>query len=223
MIYVTGDLHGDFERLNTSELKKLKSRDVLVVCGDFGFVWDGSKEEQKILRKIGKHRYDTVFVEGCNDNYNLLKEYPVVAYKGGKARKISGNLYQLLRGEIYDIDKKFLFAFGGGDSKDKGLDFSDETKAFWKEEQPSDEEIQNAFSNLTAHRNKIDVIVTHDAPGSIKQFIYIDDSEISTIHKFLNEVVKRSNFNHWYFGKYHLDKPVSAKYTAVYKQIHKVL
>ena len=111
LICITGDLHGDFNRLCTPELKKLKSRDVLIVCGDFGFVWDGSKEEQKILKKIGKHRYDTLFVEGCHDNYDLLKEYPVVAYKGGKARKISGNLYQLMRGEIYEIDCRSVFAF----------------------------------------------------------------------------------------------------------------
>ena len=91
VICITGDLHGDFDRLCVPELKKLKSRDVLIVCGDFGFVWDGSKEEQKILKKIGKRRYDTLFVEGCHDNYELLKEYPVVAYKGGKARKEHGH------------------------------------------------------------------------------------------------------------------------------------
>ena len=163
LICITGDLHGDFNRLCTPELKKLKSRDVLIVCGDFGFVWDGSKEEQKILKKIGKHRYDTLFVEGCHDNYDLLKEYPVVAYKGGKARKISGNLYQLMRGEIYEIDGRSVFAFGGGDSKDQALDLSQEGKAFWEEEQPSVQETQHALGQLAAHRNRVDLVVTHDA------------------------------------------------------------
>lgn len=222
MICITGDLHGDFGRLCAPELKKLKSRDVFIICGDFGFVWDGSKEEQKILKKIGKRRYDTLFVEGCHDNYDLLKEYPVVAYKGGKARKISGNLYQLMRGEIYEIDGKSVFAFGGGDSKDSALDLSDETKAFWEEEQPSVQETQHALDQLAAHRNRVDLIVTHDAPGAIKRFLYMDDNELSFIHSLFDEVVSRCTFTHWYFGRYHLDKLIPPRYTAVYKQIIKV-
>ena len=43
MIYVTGDIHGDMSRFQVPAVKKLKEKDVLIVCGDFGFVWDGSK------------------------------------------------------------------------------------------------------------------------------------------------------------------------------------
>lgn len=57
MIYVTGDTHGDIGRFKSKEIKKLKKNDVLIVCGDFGFVWDGSKKEQKILRWLGKRKY----------------------------------------------------------------------------------------------------------------------------------------------------------------------
>ena len=44
MIYFTGDLHGDYDRFKSKELKKLKKGDTLIVCGDFGFLWDGSKK-----------------------------------------------------------------------------------------------------------------------------------------------------------------------------------
>ena len=37
VIYVTGDMHGDFSRFKDSPLKKLKAGDTLLVCGDFGF------------------------------------------------------------------------------------------------------------------------------------------------------------------------------------------
>ena len=53
VIYVTGDMHGDFSRFKDSPLKKLKAGDTLLVCGDFGFIWDGSRQEQKLLKKIG--------------------------------------------------------------------------------------------------------------------------------------------------------------------------
>ena len=68
----------------------------------------------RALKKLGRRPFDILFVEGCRDNYDLLRQYPTVPYRGGQARKISGNLYQLLRGEVYEIEGQKVFAFGGG-------------------------------------------------------------------------------------------------------------
>lgn len=48
MIYVTGDTHADIDigKLSTSKFpqqKSLTKNDYLIVCGDFGLVWDGSR------------------------------------------------------------------------------------------------------------------------------------------------------------------------------------
>ena len=86
MIYLTGDLHGDFERFRSKEMKKLKKGDTLIVCGDFGFVWDGSKKEQSILKKLGKSKYQILFIEGTHDNLDLLSQYPQEEWNGGKAQ-----------------------------------------------------------------------------------------------------------------------------------------
>ena len=48
MVYVTGDLHGDYSRFKRPEMKKLRAGDILLVCGDFGFIWDNSKQEQAL-------------------------------------------------------------------------------------------------------------------------------------------------------------------------------
>ena len=40
MVYVTGDMHGDASRFSDPRLKKLKKGDTLLVCGDFGFLWN---------------------------------------------------------------------------------------------------------------------------------------------------------------------------------------
>ena len=63
MIYVTGDMHGDLERFKTKEIRRLKKGDTLIVCGDFGFVWDGSERERKTLQWIGKRRFTTLFMK----------------------------------------------------------------------------------------------------------------------------------------------------------------
>ena len=49
MIYVTGDMHGIEERLFDKEWYKLKAGDILLICGDFGFIWDGSKREREAI------------------------------------------------------------------------------------------------------------------------------------------------------------------------------
>ena len=63
MIYVTGDLHGDLSRLETFRLHRLKRDDKLIICGDFGFLWDNSDSEKKALDKLSKKNgaiWDTV-------------------------------------------------------------------------------------------------------------------------------------------------------------------
>ena len=72
MIYVTGDVHADLGRFKGKAAKKLKKGDTLIVCGDFGFVWDGSKKEQRVLKWLGRRRYSVLFVEGTHDNLDLL-------------------------------------------------------------------------------------------------------------------------------------------------------
>lgn len=47
MIYLTGDTHGDLERFKDRALKRLRREDTLIVCGDFGFLWDDSPAERR--------------------------------------------------------------------------------------------------------------------------------------------------------------------------------
>lgn len=76
MIYLTGDTHGGMERFQSKEAKQLKKGDTLIICGDFGFIWDGSKGEEKHLKWLGKRRYTIAFVEGTHDNLDRLAGLP---------------------------------------------------------------------------------------------------------------------------------------------------
>ena len=57
MIYITGDMHGDFSRFKDVKKAHVKKGDTLIVCGDFGFLWNGGKKEEAALHKIGKLPY----------------------------------------------------------------------------------------------------------------------------------------------------------------------
>ena len=56
MIAVTGDIHGEAERLDAKPISQLKKGDTLMICGDFGFVWDDSAVEKKKLKKLEKKK-----------------------------------------------------------------------------------------------------------------------------------------------------------------------
>ena len=51
MIYITGDLHGELE-VNKFSSKKfidgkfLTKNDYIIICGDFGLIWDGNNSEK---------------------------------------------------------------------------------------------------------------------------------------------------------------------------------
>ena len=216
MIYITGDLHGEFDRFTKTGIKKLKKGDTLIVCGDFGFVWNGSKEEKKLLEKIGKRKFNTLFVPGCHDNYDLLKEYPEEEWCGGKTRVVSGRLRQLCRGEIYTLEGKTFFAFGGGESTDEAFAGGQ----WWPDEQPTEEEEAYALANLEKWGNKVDYVVSHDAPVTIREFLNAASSDVnSRINTFLERVNRTVPFTRRFFGKLHQDRVITGRHTAVYLKV----
>ena len=104
MIYLTGDTHGELERFQSPAVRRLRRGDSLIVCGDFGFLWNGGAAEEKILKKLGSKKYNILFVDGAHENYELLEKYPVTEWNGGKVQQISGNLYHLMRGQVFTLE-----------------------------------------------------------------------------------------------------------------------
>ena len=112
MVFVTGDTHGDPHRLSKNLLKCLNEGDTLIVCGDFGFIWDKSKAEQKILKALSKRKYNICFIDGTHENFDLLNAYPLTIWNGGKVHQISDNIFHLMRGQIFEIDGLKIFTMG---------------------------------------------------------------------------------------------------------------
>lgn len=216
MIFLTGDLHADKSRFKRKKCFHPKKGDVLVICGDFGFVWDGSKSEQKLARWVGRRRYRVLFVDGCNENHKLLAEYPITQLYDGKVRNIYKNLNCLMRGEIYNIDEKRLFAFGGGDSAEQFSKKKGDPYLL-----PSADEMQNASENLSKCGDKVDLIVTHDVPTRLKTFLDPDSNKLTHLNTFLEDVCTTVKFKKWYFGKYHGNKIIPPCYHLLFTDIVK--
>ena len=215
MIYITGDLHGDLKRFKQRKIKRLKKDDTLIVCGDFGFVYDEDKREEKALKWLSKRKYNILFVDGAHDKVELLEKYEICDFAGSKARRINERVYMLLRGNIYTIEDKRIFAFGSGLSESYNI-ISDIISSD-AGSLPTAEETKNGIESLASVDNQIDYIVTYDAPISAKT--YIGEANHNGLNTYFEEIYKLANFKCWYFGRYHKDKAVTRLFKAVYEDV----
>lgn len=223
MVYITGDIHGDISFFKNPKLRKLTEDDILIVCGDFGFIWDGSEKEKKNLETLKKKKYTICFVDGAHENFDILNTYQPYRFKGGDTHKIASNIYQLLRGEIYTFDKHTFFCMGGGESED--IEMREEGKSWWKDEMPSADDLRNGARNLKDYEYAVDYIITHEAPAIAKDFIRLHtnaEMHLTPLNTYLQELMKSVEYNHWYFGSLHMDLNISKKMTAVFNDIIKI-
>lgn len=229
MIYITGDTHGG------SDIKKLVSRkvtdnltekDTLIICGDFGFIWDTKKEAKKEktwLDWFASMPWTTLFADGNHECFPRLFSYPETEWNGGKVHVIRKNLFHAERGQIFEIEGKRIFVMGGASSHDRGP-FAGNTKAvigkyWWPEELPSKKEIDTAEASLNACERKVDCIITHCLPTSLQQIVkhgaYPDD----VLTDYLETVMNTVTYDHWYSGHYHRDIDLDNNITILFKKV----
>jgi len=251
MIYVTGDCHGDFKRFtskNFPEQYHMTRDDFVIILGDFGGIWRESKEELYWLDWLNNKPFTTLFIDGNHENFDLLKEYPVVDFAGGKAHRIMDNIYHLMRGYVFEIDGSKFFAFGGASSHDieDGIldpaDYSSneafkqvynnwcrQNKMFrvkgvswWEEEIASDEEMLRGKDNLAANNNEVDFVITHCCPQHVATLISHGQYKPDKMTKYFNEISEKTKFKKWFFGHYHGNLQVMVEYIELYEQIIRV-
>ena len=220
MIYITGDTHGDITRFEHPAMKQLTRDDTIIVCGDFGFIWDNGKQEQKLLKKLGKKKYNICFVDGTHENFELLGAKPVMQWNGGKVHKISNNIYHLMRGQIFTIDNMTIFTMGGGESPDIDIRFEENTWS--KDEIPTRDELMEGAENLEKLNCKVDFVVTHEPPANVKAFLRLKDAEtvpVTGVNTYLEEMANACTYRRWFFGSMHLDKYISSSQIAIYQNV----
>lgn len=217
MIYITGDTHGETVRFDSSRAKKLKRGDTLIVCGDFGFIWDGGEKEQKVLKKLGNKKYKILFVDGTHENFDLLAQYPVSEWNGGKVRQICGNLYYLMRGQVFTLEGHRIFTMGGGESAEKQIRI--EAGTWWESELPNIGEMKEAVQNLRAADMKVDFIVTHEPPPHVLYHSGATAENTNQLEAFFEQIVRQVTYEKWFFGSLHIDRKITAKNYAVFNEI----
>ena len=224
MIYITGDTHipCDISKIGTKKFpdsKKLSKNDFIIICGDFGGVWNNDNEELYWRKWLNNTTFTTLFVDGNHENFNLLNKFEIIDFCGGKVHKISDSIYHLMRGQIYEIEGNRFFTFGGASSHDKEYRIKD--KNWWEEELPSNSEFDYAKTNLEAVAWNVDYIVTHCAPTSIQQII---NSRFDTdkLTDFFETIKEKATYKKWFFGHYHIDKTIDERFYCLFNNIFQI-
>lgn len=212
MIFATGDTHGDQVLWDACINTLLNDGDTIIVLGDFGFgFFDGRYwPEGMFFDYLAEQKYTVLFIDGNHENFDKLNAFPVEQWNGGRVQFIRKNVIHLMRGEIYDIDGKKVFCFGGGYSLDR--DYRVPGRTWWQQEMPSDEEYKTATKNLEACDWKVDYVLTHTAPADTVEYMSrlnlgIRNTVVEELplNGYLQWVVEKVSYGKWYFGHFHID------------------
>lgn len=220
--YIIGDVHGDQVLWDACISPMLKSGDRAFVLGDFGVgFWNGRYwSEETFYDYLEQQPYMVCFVDGNHEDFNKLNSYPVESWHGGQVHRIRKNVIHLMRGEIFELEGKTIFTFGGGYSYDyarraEGYDW-------WPQEMPSQEEYQHAYQNLEKHDWKVDYILTHTCPS--ETIAYMRTMQIGVkdlvegereLNLFLDCIRAETSYQKWYFGHFHADRELWRSQYAV--------
>lgn len=221
MIYVTGDTHIpiDIGKLNTSNFpqqKTMTKNDYVIICGDFGGIWSGGKDDAYWLKWLKEKPFTTLFVDGNHENFNLLNQYPVTEWNGGLVHVINDSIIHLMRGQVFTIDGLKFFTMGGALSIDKAR--RKEGVSWWKEELPTHQEFETALDNLEKHSWTVDYVLSHTTSlRNMEEMVYIKES--TSLNTFFERLEERLVFNHWFFGHFHTDRTLREKYTCLYQAV----
>ena len=108
-IFVTGDIHASYDIAKLSEscfdTAGLTKDDYVIICGDFGLVWNNSASEQYWLRWLDARPFTTLFVDGNHEGFSLLNSLPETTWNGGAVHQVATSVLHLK--QIIDSSNMF--------------------------------------------------------------------------------------------------------------------
>lgn len=248
-IYITGDIHRDPTRFSTKnfpEQKEMTKDDIMIILGDFGLIWNQMETnyEKYWLNWLENKPFCTVFIDGNHENFDRLNTYPIETWHGGKVQKIRPNIIHLMRGQVFEIEDKTFFTFGGASSHDvqDGIlrpddpNFKRKQKAldrqtnamyrihrinWWPQEMPNETEMTEGIKNLKKQNNTVDFILTHSPYTSVLKDI--DGYQPDNLSDYLQKIKQTTMYKQWLFGHIHANTAFHQdKAIAIYNKIIRI-
>lgn len=216
MIYITGDTHGQFERIGDFCRRYETSKDdMMIILGDAGINFSGGLRDRMKKEYLESLPLTIFAIHGNHERRPwTIDSYQEKRWRGGMVycEKEYPSLLFAKDGEVFDLDGKKTIVMGGAYSIDKMVRLI-YGYGWWPDEQPSDEIKQYVESQLDRLNWKVDVVLSHTTPlkyEPVEVFLAgIDQSRVDkSTEEWLDRIEDRLEYGRWYCGHYHTEKKI---------------
>lgn len=224
VIYVLGDVHGDFGALNRFINKEIRQNNLLrammlswreegddlqvmiLQCGDFAWFWPGLNSENGIRNQIDfldGGLISIYWTGGNHENWDQLDRL------GCGIAEVGAGIYYCPFASTLEISPEIVVLFAGGaESADKDWRLEemarDGVKIWWEQEG-----ISEADMARLAFVSRADWVISHTAPGSFDVQAHLRPTRGSVGHlqgqsrAKLEQILMTYRPKRWFFGHFH--------------------
>ena len=214
MIYITGDTHGDFDRIE--EFCELygttQEDDIMIILGDAGINYHLDDRDVQLKDELVQLPVTLFCIHGNHEERpSNIQGYEEKQWHGGTVlyEEDYPNILFAQDGEIYDFDGKKAIVIGGAYSVDKYYRLRNGMP--WFDSEQPDKWIEDYVeTQLEKVQWSVDYVFSHTVPLPYEPreaFLpYIDQRTVDkSTEKWLDAIESRLNYENWYAGHYHLD------------------
>jgi Icc-related predicted phosphoesterase len=191
-IIVTGDVHGQWGRLNT--FVNDHRPDVLICCGDFGYFPRWGPEHS--LKNIKTHDTKIYWCPGNHEDWEHLEEN--YGRRGLEPVEIKKNIFYCPIGSRLEVEEKSILFAGGADSIDRA--YRTMGHDWFPQELLNIDDIDFIINNS----KRTDIVISHTCPSLFdmsKTGRY--DKWNDPTRKALDIILEQLNPSLWFFGHWH--------------------
>lgn len=216
MIYITGDTHGEFGRIEVFCRRfGTCKEDVMIILGDAGINFSGGIRDMRKKEFLESLPITVFAIHGNHEQRpQTIEGYQEKMWHGGVVywEEVYPSLLFAKDGEVFDLDGKQAIVMGGAYSIDKMVRLM-YGYGWWPDEQPSEETKRYVESRLDRLGWRVDVVLSHTTPlkyEPVEVFMAgVDQSKVDkSTEEWLDRIEDRLDYGKWYCGHYHTEKKI---------------
>ena len=212
MTILTGDTHGEFDRIEEfCEEYELTREDVIVILGDAGLNYFRDERDEEKKERLARLDVTLFCIHGNHEERpENIPGYEEMEWHGGLVlyEPDYPNVLFAQDGEVYQFGAKKTLVIGGAYSVDKYYRIANGLPWF-DSEQPDDAIQARVEAKLKELDWQVDYVFSHTVPYSYMPrhalLPTIDQSTVdNSTEKWLDWIKKRLTYETWYAGHFHI-------------------
>lgn len=218
MIYITGDIHGDFRNLAAfCEKHKVTADDIIIILGDVGANFYLHGRDRSTKKKALRIPATLFCIHGNHEArpQSLPELYHEDTFCGGTVfvEDTFPNLIFAKDGEVYNFNGFSTLVIGGAYSID--AEWRREIGAPWFADEQPDEATKRHIEEVLVSRGwKVDIVLSHTCPIKYEPteafFEGIDQSKVDkSTEQWLGALEDKLTYQRWYCGHWHINKHIN--------------